>query len=472
MPSTGVLPGNLPRQLTSFIGRERELRNLKELLERSRLLTLTGPGGSGKTRLGLQLAASVGSGFPDGVYFVALAPVGNPDLVLSSIAQGVGLGDVGNRPLLERLCSHLESARVLLLLDNFEHLAVSAPAVVTLLQATAELRIVVTSRAPLHVSGEQEFEVPPLQVPDRPTATAAAVAGCESVRLFMERAQAACPGLVLNEENAASIAGVTAKSSRAVLFGLSDGGRAAVAFAAACPGRTRGLILYGTSYRGPRAALLRRYRSMVRHWGQGQIIDLIAPSLAGPQACREAGAFERAAASPAMAAALIESLGLIDVRDLMSDLAVPTLVLHRLQDIIPVADARMVAGQIPGATLKILPGRDHLPWAGDWTSVAGEILAFIAQVAPAGKQPTRDGRPGARPPRPALGWPSLTEAELPVVRLAAEGHTNADIADRLCLSRYTVETHLKHVFAKLGVESRAELAALAAGQPESTGPNT
>ena len=184
MPSTGVLPGNLPRQLTSFIGRERELRDLKELLERSRLLTLTGPGGSGKTRLGLQLAADVASGFPDGVYFVALAPVGNPDLVLSSIAQGVGLGDVGNRPLLDRLCSHLESARVLLLLDNFEHLTVSAPVVAALLQATAELKIVVTSRAPLHLSGEQEYDVPPLRVPDQPGATAAAVADCESVRLF------------------------------------------------------------------------------------------------------------------------------------------------------------------------------------------------------------------------------------------------------------------------------------------------
>ena len=209
MPSTGVLPGNLPRQLTSFIGRERELRDLKELLERSRLLTLTGPGGSGKTRLGLRLARQVASGFPDGVYFVGLAPVGNPDLVLSSIAQGVGLGDVGNRPLLDRLCNHLESARVLLLLDNFEHLTVSAPMVATLLQATAELKIMVTSRAPLHVSGEQEFEVPPLQVPDPQCVTAATVAGCESVRLFTERAQAAWPGFVLDEENAASIAGIT-----------------------------------------------------------------------------------------------------------------------------------------------------------------------------------------------------------------------------------------------------------------------
>ena len=279
--------------------------------------------------------------------------------------------------------------------------------------------------------------------------------------------------LPTTQERVRDVAAVmaAAKSSRAVLFGLSDGGRAAIAFAAAYPGRTRGLILYGTSYRGPRAALLRRYRSMVRHWGQGQIIDLVAPSLAGPQARREAGAFERAAASPAMVTALIESLGLIDVRDLMSGLAVPTLVLHRLQDIIPVADARMVADQIPGATLRILPGRDHLPWVGDWASVAAEILAFTAQVAPAGTRP-RHGPPGARPSRPLVGWPSLTEAELPVVQLAAEGHTNADIAARLCLSRYTVETHLKHVFAKLGLESRAELAALAASQPEDAHRNT
>jgi pimeloyl-ACP methyl ester carboxylesterase/DNA-binding CsgD family transcriptional regulator len=261
-----------------------------------------------------------------------------------------------------------------------------------------------------------------------------------------------------------------ARSSRAVLFGQSDGGRAAIAFASAYPGRTQGLILYGTSYRGPRAALMRRYRSVVRHWGEGQMIDLVAPSLAGPQARQAAGAFERAAASPAMAAALIESLGLIDVRDLMRGLAVPALVLHRDGDIIPAVDAQVVAGQIPGAILKILPGQDHLPWFGDWPAVVEEILAFVGEVAPAGKRPERRGglgsalsRPASRPPRPAVGWASLTTAELPVVRLAAEGHTNAEIAARLFLSRYTVETHLKHVFAKLGVASRAELAASAAG---------
>ena len=211
MPSTGALdrsPDNLPRQLTSFIGREQELQDLKGLLGRSRLLTLTGPGGSGKTRLGLQLAAEVSSGFPDGVYFVALAPVGNPELVLSSIAQGIGLRDVGDRPLLDRLRSHLEYTRVLILLDNFEHLIAAAPVVAHILQATVALRIVVTSRAPLHVNGEQEFEVPPLRVPDAQCATVAAVADCESVRLFTERAQAVWPGFVLDEENAALVAGI------------------------------------------------------------------------------------------------------------------------------------------------------------------------------------------------------------------------------------------------------------------------
>src|SRR5579859_7838846 len=193
-------PVNLPRQLTSFIGRERELRDLTALLARNRLLTLTGPGGTGKTRLGLQLAAEVGYGFPDGVFFVPLAPVGHPDLVLSSIAQGVGLRDEGDRPLLERLRHHLENARILILLDNFEHLMAAAPMLSLILQATVAVSFVVTSRAPLHITGEQEFEVPPLQVPDPRFATAAAVADCESVRLFTERARAARPSFVLDED--------------------------------------------------------------------------------------------------------------------------------------------------------------------------------------------------------------------------------------------------------------------------------
>ena len=209
MPSTGVRPGNLPRQLTSFVGRERELQDLKELLGRSRLLTLTGPGGSGKTRLGLQLATEVASGFADGVSFVALAPVGNPHLVLSAIAQDVGLGDLGNRPLLDRLCRHLESTQVLLLLDNFEHLTAAAPAVAALLQARAELKIVVTSRGH-HCTSAASRSMTSLPC----EAGSARRDSCRGGRLRVgaavhDRAQATWPGFVLDEANAAVIVEIT-----------------------------------------------------------------------------------------------------------------------------------------------------------------------------------------------------------------------------------------------------------------------
>jgi pimeloyl-ACP methyl ester carboxylesterase/DNA-binding CsgD family transcriptional regulator len=260
-----------------------------------------------------------------------------------------------------------------------------------------------------------------------------------------------------------------AGSQAAVVFGVSDGGRGAIAFAAAHPGRVLGLVLYGTSCRGPRPGLLDRYRSIVDHWGEGDLLELVAPSLAGPAGREAAGAFERAAASPGMVAALIESMGHADVSDLLGTLPMPTLVVHREQDMIPLADARVVADAIPGAVLRVVPGRDHLPWAGEWEPVVQAVVGFIHEVAAPGTVPAK--RPRAAVPRSRqVGWPALTEGEWRVVVLAAQGHTNAEIADLLFLSRYTVETHLKHVFAKLGLRSRAELAAVAAsgatGQPD------
>ena len=259
---------------------------------------------------------------------------------------------------------------------------------------------------------------------------------------------------------------------RAIVLGISDGARAAIGFAVAHPERLLGLVLYGTSYRGPRAAALRRYRSMVRHWGEGRIVEVFAPSLAGPEAQRAAGAFERAAASPALASALVESLGLLVVRDLMPGVSVPTLVLHREDDFLPLEDARTVAGLIPGARLVVLPGADHLPWVGDWEAVVDQILSFAGDLrARRGRSISKSGaraekldRSGKH--RPVVGWSSLSDAELAVVELVVEGLTNREIGDRLFLSRYTVETHLKHVFAKLGVRSRAELAGLAASPPQ------
>jgi predicted ATPase/DNA-binding CsgD family transcriptional regulator len=203
----GVPRGSLPRPLTSFIGRERELTQAKRLLRDSYLVTLTGPGGSGKTRLCIAVAAEVAADYPDGVYFVPLAPVRDPSLVPSTIAQGIGLQDARDRPLMEHLLSQLRGRQMLLVLDNFEHLLPGAAVVTELLSATSALRILVSSRSSLHVSGEQECSVPPLAVPDLQTRpTPESLADCESVHLFAERAAATVPGFTLTEENAPVIA--------------------------------------------------------------------------------------------------------------------------------------------------------------------------------------------------------------------------------------------------------------------------
>ena len=200
---------SLPKPLTSFIGREHELAQAKQLLRDSYLVTLTGPGGSGKTRLCVALATAVAGDYPDGVYFVPLAPVRDPGLVPSTIAQSIGLQDARDRPLMEHLVSQLRERRLLIVLDNFEHLLDGAPVVTRLLEETRAVRILVSSRSSLRVSGEQECPVPPLAVPEedaRPTA--ASLAACESVRLFAERAAAAVPGFTLDDENAVAVAAI------------------------------------------------------------------------------------------------------------------------------------------------------------------------------------------------------------------------------------------------------------------------
>ena len=202
--------GTLPRPLTSFIGRERELAQAKRLLQGSHLVTLTGPGGSGKTRLCIALAAEVVADYPDGVYFVPLAPVRDPGLVPSTIAQSIGLQDARDRPLMDHLVSRLRDRQVLLVLDNFEHLLEGASVVTQLLQETRALRILVSSRCSLRISGEQECPVPPMAVPDPQTRPAPeSLAACESVRLFGERAAAAVPAFVIDAKNLAAIAQIT-----------------------------------------------------------------------------------------------------------------------------------------------------------------------------------------------------------------------------------------------------------------------
>ena len=216
LPRRAAGPGagrvSLPKPLTSFIGREHELAQAKRLLQGSHLVTLTGPGGSGKTRLCIAVAAEVAGDYPDGVYFVPLAPVRDPGLVPLTIVQSIGLQDARDVPLIEHLISQLRERQLLLVIDNFEHLLAGTPVVTQLLRETSAVRILVSSRSPLHVSGEQECPVPPLAVPGmdaRPTA--ASLAACESVRLFIERAAGVVPGFMLDDENAPAVAQIACR---------------------------------------------------------------------------------------------------------------------------------------------------------------------------------------------------------------------------------------------------------------------
>jgi pimeloyl-ACP methyl ester carboxylesterase/DNA-binding CsgD family transcriptional regulator len=276
------------------------------------------------------------------------------------------------------------------------------------------------------------------------------------------------------EERDADLAAVIAEAGvrRPVLFGYSEGGPIAVRFAVTRPGLVRGLILYGTAAHRPPPWAMGQLRAAAAAWGTGASIELFARSQADDLAARTAQArFERASASPAMARALVESVLLTDVEPLLPRISVPTLVLHRMEDVVPVEEGRFIASRVASSRFRELPGVDHRPWIGDSQAVISEIEQFMAPLAPAPAQTAGPDRPRRRrPARPMTGWASLTEREYAVAGLVAAGCSNPEIARRLFISPETVQTHLKHIFTKLGVDSRTALAALAAGQVAARNP--
>jgi predicted ATPase/DNA-binding SARP family transcriptional activator len=207
---------NLPVQLTSFIGRTQEIAEIRRLLvaaegertgEGVRLLTLTGPGGTGKTRLALQAAAPLPDAFPDGVWLVELAMLADPMLVTQTLAALLGVREEPNYPLIRALTAQLRTKKLLLILDNCEHLIEAcAQLVETLLRACPQLKILVTSRETLGVMGERILRVPSLQLPDlHATLPLHDLAQCEAIRLFVDRAMTVNPTFTLNEANAAAV---------------------------------------------------------------------------------------------------------------------------------------------------------------------------------------------------------------------------------------------------------------------------
>jgi len=210
--SLDVLPNNLPRQLTSFVGRAKELTEVKSRIAETSLLTLTGSGGAGKTRLALQAAADLVESFTDGVWLVELTPLSDPALVTQTVAMTLGVREE-QRPLIQTLLDHLKPKSLLLVLDNCEHvLSGSAGLVQTLLQACPQLRVLATSQEALGIAGEVAYRVPSLSMPDPDRLPPLdRLTEFESIRLFVDRAAANRPGFALTPVNAAAVAQVCAR---------------------------------------------------------------------------------------------------------------------------------------------------------------------------------------------------------------------------------------------------------------------
>lgn len=271
------------------------------------------------------------------------------------------------------------------------------------------------------------------------------------------------------EERMTDIAAVmeAAGTARATLFAWSEGGPTSILLTATRPELVAALILVGTTPRFPEAedfpegipreVLELAIEAWQEEWGTGVGLELYGPSVVGDDRLRSWwAAYQRFAASPGAVADSLRMHLDVDVRDALPRIRAPTLVIHRTDDmLVPVTCARYMAERIPAARYLELPGSDHMYWLGDQDATLDAVRSFLADT-PEGAL-VKELKQRRR--RPSRGWESLTEAELDVVRLLAEGFTNQEIANRLYVSPRTIQTHVAHVFLKLGASHRSEVAA-------------
>ena len=203
-----VFPNNLPTQLTSFVGRRKELADVEKLLHDAHMLTLIGPGGTGKTRLAIRAASEVLGNYPDGVWLVELAPILDPLLVPRTTAIAIGLRDEPQRPVIDMLCDYLREKKMLILLDNCEHLVDACARLADrVLHAAPNVRILASSREALGIAGEVTYRVPSLGLPDiQHLPPVESLSQYEAVKLFIDRATTAVPTFTVTNNNAPAVA--------------------------------------------------------------------------------------------------------------------------------------------------------------------------------------------------------------------------------------------------------------------------
>jgi pimeloyl-ACP methyl ester carboxylesterase/DNA-binding CsgD family transcriptional regulator len=269
------------------------------------------------------------------------------------------------------------------------------------------------------------------------------------------------PGPPTTEDRIADLHAVVQAvgASSPVMMGYSEGGPLAIRYALHHP--VSGLILCGSAMRPPTTEQAAVLEDLLDHWGEGKSLEVFAPSSAGDLAAREAtAAMERAGASPAMIRHVMAAVGLADARPALAALSVPTLVVHRAGELIPLSEAEALAEAIKDARLVVLPGVDHHPWAGNHDDVIAALAPFLESVG----RRDADARPAETVERrPRTGPNALTETERLVAARAAAGASNPEIARDLHMARTTVETHLKRVYLKLGIDGRHQLPRIEAG---------